>query len=179
MDQKPSADSEAELVAQLTRSQLAISVYVRSLMPGEQGTDEVVQQTNAKIWQKRAEFQAGTNFRAWACAIARYEVLNFRKQQARDRRLQFSAELEQTLAMEVVELEDDLAERQSALRQCLDQLPAESRELLMLRYGSKETLPNFAARMGRSADGLKVTLHRLRNKLAGCIERRLANQGGI
>jgi RNA polymerase sigma-70 factor (ECF subfamily) len=43
----------------------------------------------------------------------------------------------------------------------------------MNRYGSRETLNDFADRVGKSVGTLKVTLHRLRNSLATCIERRL------
>ena len=101
MGTKPPNDDEAEFGAELTGCQSALALYVRGLMPGDRGADEVVQQANAKIWQKRAEFQPGTNFRAWALTVARFEVLNYRKRQARDARLRFSDELEQTIATEI------------------------------------------------------------------------------
>ena len=47
------------------------------------------------------DFTLGTNFKAWAFSVARYEVLNYRKQQARDARLVFSEELEETFAEEL------------------------------------------------------------------------------
>jgi DNA-directed RNA polymerase specialized sigma24 family protein len=51
----------------------------------------------------------------------------------------------------------------------------QDRELLLHRYtASAGTLDDFAQRMGRSVGGLKVTLHRLRNALLGCIEKQLA-----
>lgn len=171
-------DQDAEFVALLTSSQAAIALAVRALMPGERQIDEVVQQTNAKIWQKRTEFELGTNFRAWALAIARYEVLNYRKRQARDARLQFSSELEQQIATEVAELEDDTLDRQAALRKCLEEIKPESRELLLSRYGHEETLSQLASRVGRSVGGIKVTLSRLRSALSACIERRLRAEGG-
>ncbi len=179
MDPSPTSDDDAEFVALLTGCQSNLALYVRSLMPGDRGVEEVVQQANAKIWQKRAEFELGTNFRGWALAIARFEVLNYRKQQARDARLKFSDELEHVMATEVAELDDDLLERHTALRYCLQQLKPESRELLMQRYGSRETLADFAARLGRSAGGIKVTLCRLRSALSLCIERRLNAEGGL
>lgn len=169
----PSNDSE--FVAELTKCQTTLVLYVRSLLAGNRASEEVVQQANAKIWQKRAEFQLGTNFRAWAFAIARFEVLNFRKQQARDARLQFSDELEQVIAVEAVAVCDDLIERQQALNLCLSELKAESRDLLMARYGSTESLVDFASRVGRSAGGLRVTLSRLRTTLLNCIERRIGS----
>ena len=132
MTQEDPRDEDAQFVAELTRCQSPLELYVRGLMPGDPAAEEVVQQANAKIWLKRADFELGTNFRAWALSIARFEVLNYRKQQARDARLRFSDELEQTIATEMAELEDDLAERQTALQECLGELKPESRELLII-----------------------------------------------
>ncbi|TWT66125.1 sigma-70 family RNA polymerase sigma factor [Allorhodopirellula solitaria] len=173
-------DSQAEFVGLLTSNQAAITLAVRCLMPGDRGADEVVQQTNAKIWQKRSDFEAGTNFRAWAATIARYEVLNYRKQQARDARINFSSELEQQIVADAAEFEDDFSERHSALRECLGELKPDSRELLMSRYEGDETLADLASRVGRSVGGIKVTLCRLRTTLSACIQRRLqASEGTV
>lgn len=173
MEPTKPTDNEAEFVAMLTASQNAIALAVRALMPGERSADEVVQQTNAKLWQKRDEFEVGTNFRAWANAIARFEVLNFRKQQARDARITFSDELEQTIVAETAGIDDETANRQLALRDCLNQLKPKSREILLSRYTGEETLTQLAARVGRSVGGMKVTLSRLRTALSECIQRRL------
>ncbi|WP_372716679.1 sigma-70 family RNA polymerase sigma factor [Novipirellula sp.] len=173
-----SAD-EATFVGQLTECQLPLMLYVRALMPGDHVASDVIQQTNTKIWEKRADFEPGTNFKAWAFAIARFEVLNHRKQQARDARLRFSDELEVTVADELVALDDDLLQRHAALRECMKSLKPESRELLMCRYASAEPLAEFSKRVGRSVGGIKVTLHRLRSKLADCIEQRLVTSGDM
>jgi RNA polymerase sigma-70 factor (ECF subfamily) len=167
---------ESAFVAQLTECQVSLTLYVRGLLPGDRTAGDVVQQANAKIWEKRADFEPGTNFKAWALTIARFEVLNYRKQQARDARLKFSDELETTIASELAALDDNLPERHAALKECLNALRPEHRDLLMFRYGSKETLARFADQLGRSVSGLKVTLHRLRSSLAECIERRLLAQ---
>ncbi len=166
-------DEEAEFVALLTSGQAAIAVVVRALMPGEPGFEEVIQQANAKLWEKRAEFEMGTNFQAWASAITRFEVLNYRKKQARDSRLTFSDELERTIADEVPRLPNDLPQKQLALQQCLGELKAESRELLLARYRGEESISQMSARLGRSVGGVRVTLSRLRDVLLKCIERRL------
>jgi RNA polymerase sigma-70 factor (ECF subfamily) len=56
----------------------------------------------------------------------------------------------------------------------LEKLRQQDRELLLHRYtASAGTLDEFAERVGRSVGGLKVTLHRLRNALLGCIEKQL------
>ena len=164
-----------EFVAALTEIQLSLRLYMQSLMPGDAAAHDVMQQANATLWRKRDEFALGTNFRAWAFSVARYEVLNHRKQQARDSRLVFGEELEQLLAVDLSERPDDTERRHEALRGCLEKLRQQDRELLLHRYtATAGTLDDFAQRMGRSVGGLKVTLHRLRNALLGCIEKQLA-----
>lgn len=170
---EPSIDQDAEFVTLLTGLQATIGLFVRGLMPDIQHAEEVVQETNARIWAKRGEFTPGTNFKAWALAVARYEVLSYRKRQARSSRIRFSDELEKTIADEVAELNDETLARHEALRECLGTLTPKSREILSVRYGTEEKLAEFAERIGRSLGGIKVALTRIRSQLAVCIERRL------
>jgi RNA polymerase sigma-70 factor (ECF subfamily) len=168
------AEHESAFVAQLTDMQMPLRLYVQSLMPGDSAAHDVVQQANATLWKKREDFTLGTNFKAWAFSVARYEVLNYRKQQARDSRLVFGEELEQIIAEDLSERDDDTEQRHEALKGCLEKLRQQDRELLLHRYtASAGTLDEFAERVGRSVGGLKVTLHRLRNALLGCIEKQL------
>jgi len=39
---------------------------VGSLLPGDRAAEDVAQETNAIIWDKRGDFELGTNFKAWA-----------------------------------------------------------------------------------------------------------------
>lgn len=169
------AEHESAFVAQLTDIQMPLRLYVQSLMPGDASVHDVTQQANATLWKKREDFTLGTNFKAWAFSVARYEVLNYRKQQARDARigLVFSDELEEVMTEELSQEPDDLGLRQEALRQCLDKLRPADKELILSRYFKNETLQDFASQVGRSVGGLKVTLHRLRNSLQTCIEKNL------
>ncbi len=169
-------DRESQVVVQLTEIQLPLRLYVQSLLPGDSAAKDVAQQANATIWRKRADFEPGTNFKAWAFAIARFEVLNHRKQQARDARLVFSEELESTFAGELGGQGDDLERRHAALKHCLDQLRPKHRDLILHRYASPGTLQEFSAKSGNTVGGLKVTLHRLRNALLACIEKQLTTE---
>ena len=178
MSETTSEQFDAQIVAELTRCQSPIELYVRGLMPGDPSFEEVVQQANAKIWESRHAFELGTNFRAWAMSIARFEVFNFRKRQARDARLRFSMELTETMASELEEATEHFEDRQAALRLCLEEMHPNSRALVMSRYGSSESLSEFALRAGRSVGGLRVSLNRIRKALAECIERKLQLGGG-
>jgi RNA polymerase sigma-70 factor, ECF subfamily len=168
-------DSDTEFVKELTTVQLSLRHYTQSLLPGDAAAQDVAQLANATAWKKRADFVLGTNFKAWLFAIVRYEVLNYRRRRARDARLVFSGELEERMAEDLAQLPDDLTERrQTALASCLEGLRHADRDLLMHRY-SPDTggLDAFAEACGRSVGGLKVTLHRLRNALLVCIEKKL------
>ncbi|MCB1207496.1 MAG: sigma-70 family RNA polymerase sigma factor [Verrucomicrobiae bacterium] len=169
-----SADQTA-FVAALTDAQLPLRLYVQSLLPGDFAAADVVQQANTTAWGKREDFEPGTNFKAWIFAIARYEVLNYRKRQARDARLVFSDEVEQLFAEDLATRDELTERRHEALRGCLSKLRPQDRDLLMHRYDADAgTLDEFADRVGRSVGGLKVTLHRLRNTLLACIEKQLS-----
>lgn len=170
-------ERDAEIVARLTEHQASIRYYVASLLPGDSRAADVAQQANLTIWDKRGEFEPGTNFKAWAFAIARYEVLNFRKKQARDSRLLFSDELEEIMADELAAESDDFDLRRDALRSCLEKLKPNDLALVRHRYYESSPLKEFAVETGRSAAGLKVSLHRIRNALARCIERQLPGEG--
>ncbi|MEQ9411575.1 MAG: sigma-70 family RNA polymerase sigma factor [Fuerstiella sp.] len=170
MNEMARTDRDTQLVALITAIQMPLLVYVRSLLPGDPAARDVAQQANAKIWEKRDEFELGTHFRAWAFSIARYEVLNYRKKQARDSKITFSEELQHTMSTELAAVEDDLQEQHEALRSCLQKLHPEQRDLLLHRYANAGTLADYAAQVGRSVGGLKVTLHRLRTALQECIE---------
>ncbi|NNE90546.1 MAG: sigma-70 family RNA polymerase sigma factor [Verrucomicrobiales bacterium] len=171
-------DPDSEFVSLLTDHQSALRLYVASLLPGEPAAADVAQQANATIWKKREDFAIGTNFKAWIFAIARFEVLNFRKKQAKDaRRLVFSDELEEIIVEELPRLANDLDDRQHALRGCLENLKSADRDLILHRYFRRKPLKEFAAESGRTVGSLKVTLHRIRGKLANCIEGKLAMKG--
>ncbi len=167
-------DPDAEFVALLTEHQSALKLYVSSLLPGEPSAADVTQQANTTIWKKRSDFELGTNFKAWIFAIARFEVLNFRKTQARESRFVFSDELEQLITEELPKVSDDLDARQVALRSCLEKLRPMDRELISHRYFSGDTLQGYSDQVGRSVGSLKVTLHRIRTRLAKCVELNVA-----
>ena len=166
---KPGAANYAPL------SPLSFLPRAAEIHPNRVAAQDILQETNLVLCKKVSEFEPGTNFKAWAFAIARFEVLNYRKQQARDARLVFSEELEETFAEELAQQSDDLERRHAALKACLGKLREKDRALLMHRYAKKGTLDEFARAAGRSVGGLKVTLHRLRNTLLACMQKQLSN----
>ena len=92
-----SRQSTDQIVQLLTNVQQQLTRYVRTLVPNRSDAEEVLQETNLFVWRHADEFELGTNFAAWACKIAYYQVLTFRKRQSRSR-LCFSDALVEQLA---------------------------------------------------------------------------------
>ena len=170
----PNSEDDDGFVSLLTEIQLPLLAYIRSLLPGDRNASDVAQQANATIWQKRRDFELGSDFRAWAFAVARFEVLNYRKQQIRDSRLVFSDTLEQTFTDEMAARSGQFEATREALQHCLAQLNPNERELVMTRYDSSTKLTDYASESNRSVGGLKVALYRLRSKLHDCVRRQLS-----
>lgn len=165
---------EAIFVGEITRFQTQLRAYIISLMPGVSGAADVLQETNIVLWEKRAKFEAGTNFRAWACAIARFEVKTHRRKMYRLGTVVLDDDLADQLAEPFQSDAEQPEEHLQALEQCLARLRGPERELIEHRYFSKSTLEGFAAASGRSVETLRNSLYRIRAALKICIKDKLA-----
>ncbi|QNN23573.1 sigma-70 family RNA polymerase sigma factor [Planctomycetales bacterium ZRK34] len=163
--------AEEHFMAEFTRHQRTLYGYIRSLCPRLQDADEVFSQTSMALWRKSSQYEPGTNFVAWACRMAEFEVLNYLRTQRRDR-LVFDEQLLTTLAHETAEYLAGNDRRAAALRDCLDQLPENHRRMIVTRYESQDPVGRIAESFGRSAASFSVTLHKIRKQLLACIRGR-------
>ena len=170
-------DNEEEFVSELTAHQSSLRAFILSLMPGESDVDDVLQRTNLTLWRKRESFTLGTNFRAWAFEVAKWNVRSSFKDKKRKHWLVFDEELTSAVADQMLtQTQISTSDRQAAMRECLSKLREIDRHLLISHYEVGESLAEFAERTNRSRKGLKVALFRLRATLRRCIGSRLALQ---
>lgn len=169
--------SKVERFAQLLATcQRRVFLYVLGLLHNASDAEEVLQETNLVLWRKFDQFEPGTQFERWACRIAYYEVLKFREKKARQEKL-FSNEFVEALARESEATMDLLESRREALRGCLEKLSEKDRRLVMHRYQENASTFSVAEALGRSVQGTRRALHRIRVALLACIERTLAAEG--
>lgn len=164
------AQSQAAFVSELTRHQSALRAYIISLMPGVSGTGDVLQETNLTLWEKRQKYELGTNFRAWAFAIARFKVKEHRRKVMRAGLPLLDEELAEDLGELTDEAPEAIDERLAALNTCLGRLSDKQRGLIEQRYFSGASLDEFASHCGRPVNSLQVTLCRIRAALKKCIQ---------
>jgi RNA polymerase sigma-70 factor, ECF subfamily len=165
-----SRQSTDQIVQLLTNVQQQLTRYVRTLVPNRSDAEEVLQETNLFVWRHADEFELGTNFAAWTCKIAYYQVLTFRKRQSRSR-LFFSDALVEQLASGGAESLARGNNESEALDLCMGKLSAEDRELLELRYEPGATVEGIARQVGRSTKAVYNALGRIRTWLLECVER--------
>jgi len=167
------ASQQAEFVGQITRHQQALRAYIVSLMPGMSGVQDVLQETNLVLWEKRGKFKPGTHFQAWAFAIARYEVKAHRRKAIALGVTTLDDDLLEELAERGEQRPEELEQRLRSLDKCLGKLQDKERQLIEHRYFSGATLESFSAACGRPVDSLRVSLFRIRAALRQCINKEL------
>lgn len=164
------------VVQEIARHQSRLRAFLRCLLVGPGDVDDVLQEINAVLWEKRDDYQPGTDFWAWASQIARFKVLNYARKQRRDR-LVFDESLLEQLAIVAERRLQDLDHRHEALDHCLQQLPPPQRQLIDLRYASGQTVELIAESIGRPPGSIRQTLYRIRAALQACIEGQLSLRG--
>lgn len=162
-----------EFVREFTRTQRRLYHYILSQVGNPIEAEEILQESNVVILNKHAQFVLGTNFFAWACRIASFEVMKHRDRRRRDKHL-FSDEFVQTIAQAAEEHSDEHEQRRIALGICLGKLRPKDRELIEQRYAPGETGKNLAEEVGRPTNSVYQSLGRIRRTLLECIQRQLA-----
>ena len=64
---------------ELEALQPAMRAYVGSLIGSVAEVSDIVQEANLLIWEKRDEYEEGTNFKAFAFRVVRFKVMSFRR----------------------------------------------------------------------------------------------------
>ena len=149
-----------------------IHFFIRSMVYQPDDARDVLQDVNIILFRKKEQFTMGTNFTAWCLTIARYECLAYL---ARRKNIPWQAldhGLIEQIADRAEERTDDVEKWLVALEKCRRKLPAESADLLALRYEQKVGLETVAGRWGTSVGALKQKLLRIRSQLRECILRR-------
>lgn len=167
-------DNQCEFIGLLTQYQVSLRAYIISLMPGVNGVSDVLQDTNLTLWEKSKTFKPGSNFKAWAFAIARHKAKNHLRKVLRQQPvLCLDDDLTEKLASHCLLEPEDTEMRMSALEKCLSKLNPGELALIKQRYATETTLEEYARTLSRPAGSLRVTIYRIRRNLRQCISYQL------
>jgi len=165
-----------EFILELTQAQQRLFGFLFKRLADREQAREVLQRTNLVLCRTADNFELGTNFKAWAMTVANYEVMAYRKTQARER-LVFTDEVFAMIGPEDDGRSPTQSDRLVHLSHCLQGMSSKNRELLDWRYQGERTMEKIAEEIGSTIGAVKVKLHRLRRQLLGCIQTRMQEDG--
>jgi RNA polymerase sigma-70 factor (ECF subfamily) len=173
MDRSPV--SEKEFMALWTANARAIFAYILTLEPRWVNAEDILQETSITLWEKQHEFTLNSNFRAWACKIAHFKLLESIR---RTRPITVSDEMILDTLAATVENRSEIHEaRFEALSLCMEKLSPRDQQLLVMRYSEEGAVKTMAARLGLNAIALYRSLRRVHENLYECIQRTLSKEG--
>lgn len=179
VETSPSSENSADFIRLLTAYQPALRGLVAAMLPGSQDIDDILQDTNVVIWEKRNSYDGEAEFKPWAYGIARNKVRQYWAHKKQQMCVNLSDEFLDAVAdARQIDHSDDFSKKRVALTQCLEQLKLRDRELIYACYEAREGLDSRVRKFELTAASIRVTTHRIRKKLRKCVERRILWQGG-
>ena len=169
-------DRSKHLMLLMTQHQRRIFGYIYTLVPNRTDAEDILQETSLVVCEKFEQFKVGTDFAAWACQIAYWEVRRARQKFARAKVI-FNQEVVDAISETAVELAPERSARHEALAKCLQKLHPRDRELLLTRYEPGSGVELAAQRSGRSLEAAYKALARLRKLLLDCVTNQLSMEG--
>lgn len=158
------------MVRLITNAQPTLYRFIRSLLPDANAAHDVLQEANLVLWQKSDEFRPELNFIGWACTIARFQVLAYRRDRGREQQI-FDQSLFDELADKAAERLAARADGQlEALERCLQKLALREREFIEERYAEGGSVKRMAERERSTVNAVSRRLFRLRQILRKCVE---------
>lgn len=163
-------DPEFELLIGQHRAQM--HGFVLSLVGNNSDAEDLLQQVCVILWEKRDQFEPGTNFLAWARKVARYRALNhWRKEKNRPQEsLLLDEHLMQVTCERTEEREKEFARHRRALQACLERLTDRQREVVEAHYFDGKSIPQIATASGLKANAISQLLFRARAGLITCVQ---------
>jgi len=166
------ATDTVEFLTLMTQYQTALRGYIQGAVWDYHDVHDVLQNTNAVLWRKEEQWNRDVPFLKWAFAVAKYEILAYRRDQAREK-LVFNDEVLDLVLEDSEELAPQLSERSEALSTCVAKLSESHKRLLSYKYVSRQRIDEISNQVGKSEDSVRSLLKRLRGKLRDCINLQL------
>lgn len=153
--------------------QARLRAYAARFVYSSDDAFDLVQDAFIEAFQHLDRFDVDRDFGAWIRTICRNRIFNFYRSQ----------KIRKTVSLDIIDEainemvaqqdgdEDHTQERLDALKNCIEKLGPEQRELVELRYQSQIPVKDMAECMGKSATALSMKLMRIRDQLRVCVER--------
>lgn len=137
--------------------------------------EDLLQETAVALLKADERYDPAQPFLGWAIGFAKQEARRWWRTRATSRQTRLGEDTcEQLAVLASDEAWADAQDRKAAaLRACLTELHGRARQVITGHYVEELEQEAIAARLGMAISHLRVVLHRARQLLRSCIERRL------
>lgn len=158
----------AKLFAQLYEEYLgAVFNYCLFRVGDRQLAEDLTAETFEQLWRDRSQYDPEqANLTTWLFALARHRIIDRQRQQGRVTLVTLEADDGQYIdAAPLPEAQAARNERLAYLRELVQQLPDEHRELIALKFGAGLTNRRIAELLNKSESAVGSALFRIIQKL--------------
>lgn len=152
----------------IQRCQNSVSSIALAIVKDLDASEDVCQQVFIAAWQQLNSLQNPASFLPWLRQITRYRAFSYIRER-QDHRHERGEQADTLLESFAGDSEPDselLRDEQTAIiRHFLDELPAESREIVLLFYREEQNSQQVAALLGLSEANVRKKLQRVRELL--------------
>jgi RNA polymerase sigma-70 factor (ECF subfamily) len=169
------SSERAQLAADWERARTAVFAQLVACIGSFHDAEDVLQEVAVSVAKNYGTYDPSRPFVAWALGIARNHMLMYFRKHQRDR-LVFNEHLMRIIGQHLEAIAEEHGDhRREALHKCLNQLNADRRHLIDMRYSSGLSVEEMAHRLDKSIAAVKGSLHRVRRALEKCVSRRTSN----
>ena len=159
--------------AVIERHQRAVYGYLRARLLQATDADDMTQEVFLRFYLSQARFDSNALVRPWLLGIARNLLREHIKGMKRRKEVAWTElclELESVMPVDAQSGDDDDIMKHLPL--CMDGLGPSAREAIDLQYRGERKLADIGRQLHRSEGAVKLLLHRARQALRDCLERR-------
>jgi RNA polymerase sigma-70 factor, ECF subfamily len=166
------AEKDVLQVMMTHRHRIAAAAWV--IVRDAHAAEDIFQNVALKALTKDVSFEAQGAVLSWAFVAARREGLDWLRKHKREM-LCLDSDIAELMDREwLAEASKADGGKMEALRECIEDVPEASRQLLRLRYFDGLQCEEVARKLGAGLDAVYKRLSRLHQALKECIESRVA-----
>ncbi|HXG12574.1 MAG TPA: sigma-70 family RNA polymerase sigma factor [Gemmataceae bacterium] len=168
---------QAIIARLLMQHRTALYGYILACVRHHADAEDILQEVSAAVTQSIDQLHDERGFLPWAREIARRRILAHLRKSRREHPADPELVRRLAEAAERVEQSGFSSEYQAALKACLEALPGQSRQLILMHYdGSSVRVGELARHFRRSVQAIYAQIKRIKMALRSCVQRRLAKE---
>ena len=167
-----------EITKRWIADQAIVAAFISSAVPDFHDCQDILQEVAVAVVEAADAYDATRPFIAWALAIARNRIIDFRRRKSASR-VVFDSEVIEVIGRAFEEIREEAGPIGEACRLVSKDLPLKSTRLLEMRYHRSLKSADIARQVGVAAPAIDMALHRIRVGVRACIQSRLVQSGTV